>query len=679
MEEEPPPPWSHAVQRANQALDYVHRIDTSPCTGGTEETLLLDFNHTAWAYLTDTATRTANILNKIMARHNNSLKSLSDELFFSLVLNNVHSHHLIFGSGIAIAPETYHYEKFCAYAYKKNGTVQAHDISINYNYHINTTEWWYGPKALDFSNITIVNDRVMYRQDAHSLPEVVEQQPLVDLESGYWTKPYFDCGGGDVWMVTYLAPLLGLNPEHKEVFFQGIASIDIELTHIDINQCDPDDTRGGAIDVFRGTHHCLPSTKCVTLQGEGFHRGTYKCVCDKGFYFPVTDSSHHHYLGYEIEDVYNADREKYSASFLCLPCAPGCDTCVDDTPCLYEWHMATRVIVLMLTFLTIFGILSVSMKTFLNRHNTAIKSASPVFLQLMCLGGLSMCCQLFVAFPEPDDISCAVEGWPFHLGFVLMYGALVMKTWRISVIFRVGKVRKVNLPDQALLHRMIPLMGVAVGYLAAWTAASPPHVIVARTSSDLKYPVCSEAWWSYAAQGAEVVLLLFGCYLCFTVRKAPPHFNESKKIAWSVYNAIILGCFILVLKVFIGSSSGPDVLFVLLFLKVQAYVTITLIFIFAPKFWAVYKKIDPHRLEEDVATQNTNITATGRSKTMPASAILDRLSKHQTEIRASQTSPELLEIYVKYLHGAAVAKELHFGGSSKVAPMPSPSHYFSND
>lgn len=40
-------------------------------------------------------------------------------------------------------------------------------------------------------------------------------------------------------------------------------------------------------------------------------------------------------------------------------------------------------------------------------------------------------------------------------------------------------------------------------------------------------------------------------------------------------------------RVFIGSSSGPDVLFVLLFLKVQTYVTITLIFIFAPKVTVV--------------------------------------------------------------------------------------------
>jgi hypothetical protein len=45
----------------------------------------------------------------------------------------------------------------------------------------------------------------------------------------------------------------------------------------------------------------------------------------------------------------------------------------------------------------------------------------------------------------------------------------------------------------------------------------------------------------------EALLLLFGVYLCFTVRKAPAHFNESKHITWSTYNAIILGIFIITL------------------------------------------------------------------------------------------------------------------------------------
>ena len=57
---------------------------------------------------------------------------------------------------------------------------------------------------------------------------------------------------------------------HDVSFDRGIGTIDIELTNIDINQCDLDgsdeDTGAstGSVDVFRGTHHCLPSTKVST-------------------------------------------------------------------------------------------------------------------------------------------------------------------------------------------------------------------------------------------------------------------------------------------------------------------------------------------------------------------------------------------------------------------------------
>jgi hypothetical protein len=40
-----------------------------------------------------------------------------------------------------------------------------------------------------------------------------------------------------------------------------VATIDIELTYIDINQCDNDESiTTSGLDVFRGTHKCQPTT-----------------------------------------------------------------------------------------------------------------------------------------------------------------------------------------------------------------------------------------------------------------------------------------------------------------------------------------------------------------------------------------------------------------------------------
>ena len=31
----------------------------------------------------------------------------------------------------------------------------------------------------------------------------------VRYEDGAWTKPYYDCGGGNIWMMTYTVPFFG--------------------------------------------------------------------------------------------------------------------------------------------------------------------------------------------------------------------------------------------------------------------------------------------------------------------------------------------------------------------------------------------------------------------------------------------------------------------------------------
>ena len=44
-----------------------------------------------------------------------------------------------------------------------------------------------------------------YNQTMHSGKEN-DTVVTVDYEDGHWSLPYFDCGGGDIWMMTYTVP-----------------------------------------------------------------------------------------------------------------------------------------------------------------------------------------------------------------------------------------------------------------------------------------------------------------------------------------------------------------------------------------------------------------------------------------------------------------------------------------
>lgn len=82
----------------------------------------------------------------------------------------------------------------------------------------------------------------------------------------------------------------------------------------------------------------------------------------------------------------------------------------------------------------------------------------------------------FLTLPSPNE------------GFCITYTALLMKTWRVSLTYRVKSAHKVKLTDKQLLQWMVPILLVMGIYLGTWTAAEPPHateVISLTTIFDL--------------------------------------------------------------------------------------------------------------------------------------------------------------------------------------------------
>ena len=80
--------------------------------------------------------------------------------------------------------------------------------------------------------------------------------------------------------------------------------------------------------------------QCVPVPGKGFQSGSYICECHDGFYFPDLDADTKAFKGSDIEMYFSRSNAKDSTKksdklqkFQCLPCAEGCDTCVDDSPC----------------------------------------------------------------------------------------------------------------------------------------------------------------------------------------------------------------------------------------------------------------------------------------------------------------------------------------------------------
>ena len=71
--------------------------------------------------------------------------------------------------------------------------------------------------------------------------------------------------------------------------------------------------------------------------------------------------------GMDVEAHY-ANNTDGDGEFQCRQCAPGCESCVDNSPCLFETNLILRVMLLLLTVFTLMGIAVTSFLTYYHRH-----------------------------------------------------------------------------------------------------------------------------------------------------------------------------------------------------------------------------------------------------------------------------------------------------------------------
>ncbi|CAF4520114.1 unnamed protein product [Rotaria sp. Silwood1] len=137
-----------------------------------------------------------------------------------------------------------------------------------------------------------------------------------------WTRPYFDCGRSNKWIISAVSPIVDIYPRHTTYrHFQSmrnlaVAVTDIDFIMMDINQCseiDQINIKSKQFNLFAGTDKCKPTTRCEPLFGFGFRRGGYQCLCRPGFRYPPYQDGP--FKGYIIE---KATQEEYANNFDCF-------------------------------------------------------------------------------------------------------------------------------------------------------------------------------------------------------------------------------------------------------------------------------------------------------------------------------------------------------------------------
>ncbi|KAM3958610.1 LOW QUALITY PROTEIN: uncharacterized protein ACR2FA_007364 [Aphomia sociella] len=595
----------------------------------------------------DIAVNRANMLTRLWKYAGASVMH-NEYLLHASVLSMVEFDDDIFAAGNCYDQFQYKdYQLFCPFAYRlPEGPILAKDLAVEYKYLSNTSEWFYIARKNAERVIQIHNQfkrhyhTYAYNDTAHT-DRVSDEILSVTYEDGKWSKPYYDCGGGNIWMLTYTVPFFGYS--NGSYFFKGTSGIDIDLRRVDIDQC-PLKPGSTQLNIFAGTDKCKKkTTECMPVPGLGFRRGSYRCLCRRGFYFPNTTAVNRYYNGSDIEEEYEkhllvTSKNLFSLpdAFECLPCAEGCEACVDGSPCVAALNWVVRTTIFALACFVITCLPFIVYFTIKYGHVRVVRAASPALLRVIVLGALLIYCTTLVMYGRPTVLTCTARVWLREVGFCLTYGALMLKTWRISVIFQVRSAKAVKISDMYLLRRIGVIVGVACVLLSIRTLVAPPAVIVGRTKEDLKAYLCNTDWWDHSFTTLEVIFLMWGIRLCIMVRKAPSEFNESRFISMAIYNEFLLSVFLNISMLFLQSPANPDLLYIIFFCHTQLTVTLLLCFIFGSKAYMVYKGHGKDEREK-----------TGKFRSRPAESTYTMTTNRSARFCDNMTERELEEEFRK--------------------------------
>lgn len=285
----------------------------------------------------------------------------------------------------------------------------------------------------------------------------------------------------------------------------------------------------------------LSTTSYASSANSMWVRGFYQCSCKPGYY---SMRHPHGYNGTLMEVSYleqlNNVSQIYTSTFVCHKCATGCDSCDSPAPCLATYNWPFRIALLTISVLCAAFTIGLAFYMFAHRKVKVFKVASPIFLTITLLGCATMFMEMAAIFPILDQYSCIATKWTRHMGFCVTYTALLMKTWRVSLTYRVKSAHKVKLTDQQLLQWMVPILLVMLIYLGTWTLSATPYAEVIRDSKELKFKQCSYNWWDHSLAIGEVLFLAWGIRVCYNVRNAESLYNEARLISYAIYNIAVV-------------------------------------------------------------------------------------------------------------------------------------------
>ncbi|XP_017769770.1 PREDICTED: probable G-protein coupled receptor 158 isoform X2 [Nicrophorus vespilloides] len=356
---------------------------------------------------------------------------------------------------------------------------------------------------------------------------------------------------------------------------------------VDLDRCDP-----VYEEVFEGPPHChQESTYCVSGREWGDKGSSYWCRCQEGFYRPEANFT---WKGFSGEDIENGLIDSYR----CEVCPAHCDICTKGGICSAKRDIYLRTVIMGLQLSCMAVTIIMALVVFKQRKCKTIASGMWTILETILLGIFLLYSTVVVRFFEPSVGQCLLEPWARELGFVICYGAIILKLYRHLIEFRTRKAHRWVVKDTDLLKYLLIMVVSLLAYMAAYTTTALDFMredfsllYKGRTGQGLYFEACKPMWWDYVTELGEITVLVFGIHLSYASRNARTQFHERRFLCAAICIELAVSSIFYLSRIWILPGLHPDAVLIATCLRTQCTATLTLLLVFVPKFWYQQKQV----------------------------------------------------------------------------------------
>ncbi|XP_072030368.1 gamma-aminobutyric acid type B receptor subunit 1-like [Amphiura filiformis] len=243
------------------------------------------------------------------------------------------------------------------------------------------------------------------------------------------------------------------------------------------------------------------------------------------------------------------------------------------------------------------------------RTQKTVKMSSPYLNNIIIIGSILIYASVIISGLDSNVISintfaatCQIRAWLLSTGFVLGFGSMFSKTWRVYRVAALKTPKRRILTDKHLFIMVFVFFCIDVIVLTLWQIIDPiyvvtidlyermdPHVTNGRIVPYIEQ--CTSdylVYWMAALYAYKGLLLLFGTFLAWETKKVTiPALNDSKLIGICVYNTVVL-CIVGVSVSFL-ITNDTSALYIFTSSIIIFCATVTLVVLFVPKIISVYK------------------------------------------------------------------------------------------